>query len=106
VLYVREDWKEGPIKFSFWTINVGLILMVLLSLLPVGIMQTWASVEHGYWYARSAEFLYSPTVQVFKWLRAIGDTIFAVGAVTIALFVFGLATGHSLKKAAGKITNR
>jgi len=106
VLYVREDWKEGPIKFSFWTINGGLTLMVLLSLLPVGIMQTWASVEHGYWYARSAEFLYSPTVQVFKWLRAIGDTIFAVGALTLALFVFGLATGHSLKKAAGKITNR
>ena len=102
VLYVREDWKEGVIKFSFWTINGGLLLMVLLSMLPVGIMQTWASVEHGYWYARSAEFLYSPTVMVFKWLRAIGDTIFAVGAVTIALFVFGLATGHSLKKASGK----
>ena len=31
--------------------------MVLLSLLPVGLMQTWASVEHGNWYARSAEFL-------------------------------------------------
>ena len=23
----------------------------------IGLMQTWASVEHGYWYARSPEFL-------------------------------------------------
>ena len=27
--------------------------MVLLSLLPIGLLQTWASVEHGLWYARS-----------------------------------------------------
>ncbi|PWB69224.1 nitric oxide reductase large subunit [candidate division GN15 bacterium] len=101
MLYVREDWKDGAIKFSFWTINGGLMLMVVLSLLPVGIMQTWASVEFGYWYARSAEFLYSPTLMTLKWLRAIGDTVFAVGAVTLGLFVFGLATGHSLKKAGG-----
>lgn len=98
VLYVRSDWKDKIIKFSFWTINVGLALMVLLSLLPVGFMQTWASVEHGYWFARSPEFLYSPTVTVFKWLRAPGDIIFAVGIATLVLFVFGLATGHSLKK--------
>jgi nitric oxide reductase subunit B len=98
ILYVRSDWKDGVIKFSFWTINIGLLAMVLISLLPVGLLQTWASVEHGYWFARSAEFLYSPTVQVFKWLRAIGDTIFAVGAVVMSLFVFGLATGHSLLK--------
>ena len=37
--------------------NGGLMAMCVLSLLPVGLMQTWASVEHGYWYARSSEFL-------------------------------------------------
>lgn len=98
VLYVRKDWKDGIIKFSFWTINVGLALMVLVSLLPVGFMQTWASVEHGYWYARSAEFLYSPTITVLKWMRAPGDTIFAIGIATLVFFIFGLATGHSLLK--------
>jgi nitric oxide reductase subunit B len=98
ILYVRNDWRDGVLKFSFWTINGGLLAMVLLSLLPIGLLQTWASVEHGYWFARSADFLYSPTVQVFKWLRAIGDTVFAVGAVVLSLFVFGLATGHSLLK--------
>ncbi|MEW6050605.1 MAG: nitric-oxide reductase large subunit [Candidatus Zixiibacteriota bacterium] len=104
VLWVRQDWKDDIIKFSFWAINIGLFAMVVISLLPVGFMQTWASVEHGYWYARSAEFLYSPTLQTFKWLRIIGDTIFAVGAVTLSLFVFGLATGHSLVKGGPKRT--
>ncbi|MBD3257818.1 nitric-oxide reductase large subunit [candidate division GN15 bacterium] len=98
VLYVRKDWKDRIIKTAFWTINVGLGLMVGISLLPIGFLQTWASVEHGYWFARSAEFLYSPTVTVFKWLRAPGDIIFALGITILVLFVFGLATGHSLKK--------
>ena len=97
VLYVRRDWKDRIVKFAFWTINVGLALMVLLSLLPIGFMQTWASVEHGYWYARSAAFLYSPTIEVLKWLRAPGDAIFALGILVLVLFVFGLASGHSLK---------
>ena len=33
--------------------------MVLISMLPIGLMQAWASVEYGTWYARSAEFLHS-----------------------------------------------
>ncbi|MCB2230950.1 nitric-oxide reductase large subunit [bacterium] len=98
VLYVRSDWKDSILKFSFWTINVGLLAMVVLSLLPIGFIQTWASVEHGYWFARSAELLYSDTMTVFKWLRAPGDTLFAIGALVLGLFVFGLATGHSLLK--------
>lgn len=98
VLYVKRDWKDNIIKFSFWTINGGLSLMVLLSLLPIGFMQTWASVEHGYWYARDTAFLYSPAMTALKWLRAPGDIIFALGILTFVLFVFGLATGHTLVK--------
>ena len=52
-------WKNGPLSFAFWAINIGLALMVLLSMLPIGLMQAWASVEYGTWYARSAEFLHS-----------------------------------------------
>ncbi len=97
VLYVRRQWKDKIIKTAFWTINIGLTLMVVISLLPIGFMQTWASVEKGYWWARSSEFLYSEWITVFKWLRAPGDTIFALGILILVLFVFGLATGHSLK---------
>ena len=72
--------------------------MVLISILPVGLAQTWASVKHGLWYARSAEFLQLPALQTIRWLRVIGDTIFATGALVLVWFVFGLKTGWSVKK--------
>jgi nitric oxide reductase subunit B len=99
VMWIQKEWKEKMLKFSFWSLNIGLMAMVVGSLLPVGLMQTWASVKYGYWYARSAEFLNTPVVQAFKWSRIFGDTIFALGSIALVLFVFGLVTGHSLKKA-------
>ncbi len=82
---IRPDieWNEKSLRFSFWAINFGLFAMVTFSLLPVGLMQTWASVEYGYWYARSAEFLQTPVMHTLRWLRAFGDTIFAVGAIVL-----------------------
>jgi nitric oxide reductase subunit B len=76
--------------------NVGLLLMALLSLLPMGVLQTWARVEHGLWYARSAEFLQTDTMTTLRWLRVIGDTIFAFGTLALGWFVLGLKFGWSL----------
>ena len=41
---------------AFWAINIGLALMVLISFLPIGLMQTWPWLSTGAWYVRSAEF--------------------------------------------------
>ena len=92
-------WKTGALTYAFWSINVGLALMVLLSLLPVGLMQAWASVEHGMWYARSAEFLQTPLMETLRWLRVIGDTIFATGVIALGWFILGLKTGWSVERA-------
>jgi len=92
-----RPWRDGLINFAFWSMNIGLLAMVLLSLLPVGLMQTWASVEHGYWYARSAEFLQTDLMSRLRWMRMFGDTIFAVGAFTYVLFILGLSTGQSYR---------
>ncbi|HET7505333.1 MAG TPA: nitric-oxide reductase large subunit [Kofleriaceae bacterium] len=81
-------WPERLLRFAFWSINLGLAAMVLLSLLPVGLIQTWAAVEHGYWYARSEELLHTPLMNTLRWLRVIGDTVFAAGAI---LFVVAIA---------------
>ncbi len=81
------EWREGWLRFSFWAMNGGLLAMCLLSLLPVGLMQTWASVDRGYWYARSSEFLGTPLMQNLRWLRVPGDTLFAVGAVALVIFI-------------------
>lgn len=85
------EWSEKPLKFSFWSINIGLFAMVTISLLPVGLMQTWASVKYGYWYARSAEFLQTPLMDTLRWSRAFGDTIFGIGALVLVYFVFSLS---------------
>jgi len=93
-------WKEMPLSIAFWTINVGLGLMVLLSVLPVGLLQAWVSVEVGTWYARSAEFMQQPLLNHLRWMRMIGDTMFAFGALVLGWFVLGLITGHSFDKSA------
>ena len=98
VLIPGVEWRDGLLKFSFWALNGGLMMMCVLSLLPVGLMQTWASVDRGYWYARSSEFLQTPLMQNLRWLRVPGDTIFFLGAVALVVFVAGLKTGHSFRR--------
>jgi nitric oxide reductase subunit B len=104
MLFVLRDmnkeavWKEKWIKFAFWSINIGLAAMVLISVLPIGLAQTVASVKEGLWYARSAEFLQQPAMLTLKWLRIIGDTVFALGTVALAWFIFGLKGGWSIEK--------
>lgn len=91
---LRPDriWKTKFLALSFWGINIGLFAMAVFSLLPIGLMQTWASVEHSYWYARSAEFLQQPLMNTLRWLRVPGDMIFAVGALGFVFFVFACHT--------------
>ncbi len=90
-----RPWKQGVLKYSFWSLNLGLTFMVMLSMLPVGLLQAWASIEHGTWYARSAEFLQSGSMNTLRWMRVPGDILFSIGAVLFAWFILGLLTGHS-----------
>lgn len=77
--YSDRVWQNKKLKRAFWLLNIGLVAMVLLSLLPIGIIQAYTSITKGYSFARDAELLYSPTVQALKWMRMIGDIIFSVG---------------------------
>lgn len=94
-LYRVQIWNDKLIGFAFWSINIGLMLMLLLSLLPMGILQAIASVNEGMWYARSAEFAQQPGMSAIKWLRVIGDTIFAAGLFAFVWFVFSLDSKRS-----------
>jgi nitric oxide reductase subunit B len=97
-LTIKYVWKTKLLSVAFWLINGGLMLMILISLLPVGVLQTIASIKHGMWYARSTEFMQDSTLQSLKWMRIIGDTVFAIGSVALTLFVLGLKTGWSIDK--------
>ena len=83
-------WNERLLRSCFWSLNVGLALMAALTLLPIGTVQLLAAIDHGYWYARSAEFMHQPLIELLVWMRVPGDTIFAVGAVALAWFVIRL----------------
>ncbi len=94
-LTIQHVWRSGVIRYAFWSMNIGLALMVILSLLPIGLLQTWASIEHGMWYARSAEFMQQPWMETLRWMRIVGDVVFISGAGAFAWFVIGLKTGRS-----------
>lgn len=83
-------WNERVIKFAFWAINGGMLAMMLLSLFPIGLLQTFESVQNGYWSARSAEFMQTPVMHFFRWMRVIGDSVFAVGAIAFVWFTLDL----------------
>jgi nitric oxide reductase subunit B len=97
-LTIKYVWRTNLLRIAFWSINAGLMLMLLISLLPVGVLQTIASIQHGMWYARSPEFMQDSTIQTLRWMRIIGDMVFSIGTVALALFVIGLKTGWAIDK--------
>ena len=89
----REAWSDRLLAWTFWLLNGGLALMVFLSLLPVGVIQAFASIEHGVWYARSPAVIHSPIVEMLVWMRMPGDVMFSIGALTLAIFAGRLVIG-------------
>lgn len=89
----REAWSDRLLAWTFWLLNIGLAMMLFLSLLPIGVVQAFASIEHGMWYARSPAVLHSPLVQTLVWMRVPGDVVFGAGAVTLAIFAARLVIG-------------
>ncbi len=70
--------------------------MALMSLLPIGVLQTIAAVESGTWWARSEEFMQLPIMQTLRWLRAPGDIVFSVGALLVVwLFMSPMFRGRT-----------
>jgi nitric oxide reductase subunit B len=86
----HKIWNEKWLKLSFWSFNIGLVMMLLMSLLPAGIWQTINSYTHGYWYARSAEFMHSNFMEALVWARVPGDIVFSFGAFALLMFIITL----------------
>jgi nitric oxide reductase subunit B len=80
-------WKERQLNWAWWAINGGLAAMLILALIPNGFYQLVQSINHGTWYARSAEVVSSIWMRTTVWLRMPGDILFSLGAVLLALCV-------------------
>ncbi len=99
--YLMEDsaWNNKLAAISFWGLNIGLMLMLVLNIFPAGIIQMIASYQHGFWFARSPEFVHSNLFQVFTWLRVAGDLIFVLAGVFPLVYLVLKGMFH-LRKAA------
>ena len=88
LLLKPNRWSEKLVKFSFWGINAGLMLMVILDLFPAGAIQFKAIVDNGLWFARSHEFIGGGIFETLTWLRGIGASVFFFcGVIPLAWFI-------------------
>lgn len=84
-------WKkvEKYIGVSFWGLNIGLLLMSLVSLFPGGILQLVDVINNGYWHARSQEFLSGGLIKSLEWIRIVPDLIFSlIGVIPLVIGLF------------------
>lgn len=96
LLFQPGTWNPKLVRTAFWSINLGLLLMVALDLFPAGILQFNAVVENGLWFARSNAFVESATFQTLTWMRIAGGALFTLGGV-IPLMVFVVSNRRRLK---------
>lgn len=77
---------EKYIRCAFWGTNVGLAMMLAMSLFPGGVLQLWDVLQNGYWHARSLEYIGSDRSRLIEWLRMPGDMVFIVfGAIPLVI---------------------
>ncbi|WP_433231190.1 nitric-oxide reductase large subunit [Actinomadura formosensis] len=80
-LVPEKRWSDKLVSISFWSLNAGLAWMVFVTLLPIGLLQLYHSVDVGYTDARSLAYAGSSPNNIFEWLRLPGDVLFMVGGV-------------------------
>jgi nitric oxide reductase subunit B len=97
-LIPAEKWPEKWARVSFWSTNIGLAWMCFATLLPLGILQLYKSVNSGYFEARQLKFLTNSTNSVIEWLRFPGDVVFIVGGALPALYIAWIGIRHTVKR--------
>lgn len=90
----RALWSDKLLQAMFWLLNIGLAMMVFMSLVPAGIYQAVASITKGMWFARSPEVIHSHFMETLVWMRVPGDIVFSIGVVCLALFAIRLLAGR------------
>jgi nitric oxide reductase subunit B len=80
-MMASDRWSDRLGTWALWSFNAAIVLWLALNLLPVGIPQVLATIDHGFAYARSLAFY--DTVNLFQWLRLPGDLAYLLGAVIL-----------------------
>ncbi|MDO8473155.1 MAG: cbb3-type cytochrome c oxidase subunit I [Dehalococcoidia bacterium] len=94
-LFAKAAWNEKLIARIFWSLQIGLVMMMTLDLFPVGLYQLTQVVNHGYWYVRTEEFVTGEIFTTLTWMRTFGGAVFLFGGV-LPLVWFILSRGRTL----------
>jgi nitric oxide reductase subunit B len=97
-LIPADKWPEKWARICFWSTNLGLAWMCFATLLPLGTLQLYKSVDSGYFEARQLKFLTNHTNAVIEWLRFPGDFVFIAGGAIPALYIAYLGIRHTVKQ--------
>ncbi|MDY0310241.1 MAG: cbb3-type cytochrome c oxidase subunit I, partial [Castellaniella sp.] len=83
--YVRPNmqFNNSLMNTSFWCMNLGLVMMIAFSLLPIGLIQFHASISVGTWWARSEMFMQQDILKTLRWVRTFGDVVFIIGGLGV-----------------------
>ncbi len=81
VVTPEAAWNPAWFRGAFWLTNLGLTVMSVASLLPIGFLQLRTAYQDGYAAARSLEFYEQDHVQTLLWARTLGDTPMILGAL-------------------------
>lgn len=95
----KASWSDKLLGYSFWGLNIGLAGMMVLSLIPAGFYQFYFAIKEGLWFARSPEIASGEFIRTVTWLRMLPDTVFAIGALALLLFILRAVWFSFLKKA-------
>ena len=96
-------WPDKLAKLSFWSLNIGLAWMVFVTLLPLGILQLWHSVNDGYFEARTLNYITEPGNGLLEWMRMPGDLIFIIGGILPFLWITYLGIRHGIRATATEL---
>jgi nitric oxide reductase subunit B len=84
-------WRDLPLLGAFWALNLGLMLMLFVSVIPVGFLQLQVVYQDGLVAARSLEFYNQPIVHALMKWRLPGDGLIVLGALALFAEILGVA---------------
>ncbi len=96
-LFHKASWNPKLIRVAFWSLNIGVAMMMFLDLFPVGVYQLMVVLQDGFWYARSHEVVQGAVFQTLTYFRSLGGAVFVIGGL-IPIIWFVLSRGFRLRK--------
>jgi len=87
----ESHWPNRFLHWSFYLLNIGLLLMLAVSVVPVGLIQIFEAFSNTFHASRELAFYQQGVVQLLMKLRMPGDTLIILGAFLLAFQILKMA---------------